>query len=291
VFCVALLCAALSAATAKAGTLAIGFEQPDYAVGNIGGQQNWSKTGAYDAAVSSAAGVGGSAQSLRISNGVTSGSFGDQTFTPHLATPAGESSIPGALDWFQASWFFKSVTGELQNGLFISVSADNGAGARMTWVGMGDNSTDGLNLGFYDWDKTRFDNAQDPWVYQQLAVNLDRTVWHRVDLNVYFKDGSSNDVVTVALDGQTLVTGTTWEDFYRYQQGDGGGGGLSPVNSLLFRAGGTAAPDTLGNGFYIDDVTIASQQTPEPGTVGLLLAGIGAIAALARRRRSIDRTV
>jgi hypothetical protein len=45
---------------------------------------------------------------------------------------------------------------------------------------------------------------------------------------------------------------------------------LSPAR----RAGGTAAPDTLGNGFYIDDVTIASQQTPEPGTVGLLLAGI-----------------
>ena len=59
-----------------------------YAVGNINGQQGWLKTGGYDVAVASvatfpaASGYGFGTQALRLSNSVTSGSFGDQTFSP-----------------------------------------------------------------------------------------------------------------------------------------------------------------------------------------------------------------
>ena len=55
------------------------------------------KTGPYDVAVASvstfpaAAGYGFGAQALRVSNAVTSGSFGDQTFSPGLSQAAGES--------------------------------------------------------------------------------------------------------------------------------------------------------------------------------------------------------
>ncbi|MBZ5726034.1 MAG: hypothetical protein LAP87_13665 [Acidobacteriia bacterium] len=259
--------------------MVFGFEQPAFTVGNINGQQGWSKSGNYDAVVSNGAALGGD-QSLRISSGITSGSFGDQTFTQHLATPAGESSIAGALDTFEASWSFKSATGGLQDGLFISVSADNGAGARMTWVGMGDDAVNGLNLGFYDW------SLDGGFQYQQVATHLDYATWHSVDLTVSFLDGPGNDVVKLVLDGTTVATGTTWEDFYRFgPTSDGGGGGLSPVNSLLFRAGGAAAPATLDHGFYIDNVSLASQ-TPEPGTAALAVGALLVVGSLRRRKRA-----
>jgi PEP-CTERM motif len=270
------------AVTGTAGTVSVGFEAPSYSTGDINGQQGWSKTGNYDAQVSSGASYQGS-QSLRISNGITSGSFGDQTFTPQLAVPAGESTVPGAVDTFLSSWYFKSVTGTLQDGLGISVSADNGQGARMTYVRMGDDADNGLNLQFYDTDPTG------NFVFQQLATNLDRSVWHRVDMDITFVDGPHNDIVQVFLDGQLLVTGTTWEDFERFGPSSDGGGGLSPVNSLLFRAGGTAAPGTLGNGFYIDDVILTSEASsdsaPEPATWSLFAGGLG-MCLFARRRRS-----
>lgn len=283
VYCLAALGCSLFAMSGTAGTVSAGFEGPSYAVGDINGQQGWSKTGSYDVQVSSGDSYQGS-QSLRISNGITSGSFGDQTFTPQLDVPAGESTVPGAVDTFLSSWYFKSVTGDLQNGLFISASADNGAGARMTWVGMGDDATNGLNLQFYDTDSTG------NFVYQQLATNLDRSVWHRVDMDITFVDGPHNDVVQVFLDGRLVATGTTWEDFERFgPTSDGGGGGLAPVNSLLFRAGGTAAPATQGSGFYIDNVSLTSESNsgsvPEPATGSLLVTGLG-LCLLARCRRS-----
>jgi hypothetical protein len=175
-YCLAALGCSLFVISGTAGTVSVGFEGPSYAVGDINGQQGWSKTGSYDAQVSSSASYQGS-QSLRISNGITSGSFGDQTFTPQLAVPAGESTVPGAVDTFLSSWYFKSVTGSLQDGLGISVSADNGQGARMTWVRMGDDAVNGLNLQFYDTDSTG------NFVFQQLTTNLDRSVWHRAQEN------------------------------------------------------------------------------------------------------------
>lgn len=195
--------------------------------------------------------------------------------------PAGESTVPGAVNTFLSSWYFKSVTGELQEGLGITVSADNGAGARMTYLRMGDDSDLGMNLQFYDTDSTG------NFVFQQLTTNIDRSIWHRVDVDIYFVDGPSNDVVKVYLDGVLLVTGTTWEDFYRYgPPSDGGGGGLSPVNSLLFRAGGTAAPATLGSGFYVDDVSLTSENSaiPEPGTWTLMVGAAFLLVPLARKR-------
>src|SRR5690349_16492712 len=91
----ALLAAAVCcvfAASAAADTVGpITFEQPDYTVGGINGQQGWSDTGGFDAAVVSTTG----GQALRIADAVTAGSFGDQTFSPGLTTPTHEGSTNG----------------------------------------------------------------------------------------------------------------------------------------------------------------------------------------------------
>jgi hypothetical protein len=54
----------------------------------------------------------------------------------------------------------------------------------------------------------------------------------------------------------------------------------------MFRAGGTAAPATLGQGFYIDNISLTSSDTPEPGTLGMLLAGALGLAIRLRTPRS-----
>ena len=90
--------AAVGAPLAAADTVGpITFEPPAYTLGNINGQNGWMKTGPYDVAVAgvstfpAAAGYGFGAQALRVSNALTSGSFGDQTFSPGLSSAAGES--------------------------------------------------------------------------------------------------------------------------------------------------------------------------------------------------------
>ena len=91
--------AAIGAPLAAADTVGpINFEPP-YTVGNIDGQQGWMKSGPYDVEVennSTHANIGTygfGTQALRVSNAVTSGSFGDQTFSPGLSQAAGESAL------------------------------------------------------------------------------------------------------------------------------------------------------------------------------------------------------
>jgi hypothetical protein len=263
---------ALLACSATAGTINITFEAPLYSPGNINGQDGWMKTGPYDVVVTSAAAYEG-AQSLRMSNDVGSSSFGDHAFTPHLDIPAGESSIPGAYNTFLSSWYFKSVTGQLQPGLGITVSADAGTGTRTTYLRMQDDAVNGMNLLFVD-----VSGSPESFVYHELATNLDRSIWHRIDMNIYFHDGPGNDLVQIFLDGSMLIEGTTWEDDARTYPPVGN---VPPVTSLMFRAGGAAAPATSGQGFYIDNVSLESLDTPEPGTLGLALAGV--IGLLLRR--------
>ena len=116
---------------------AVTFESP-FTVGSINGQQGWTKTGPYDVAVASVAGFANAAdfcfgsQALRASNAVTSGSFGDQTFAPPVASAAGEST---ANNHFDASFKIGSTKSTQQTGLFLSVSPDDGHGGRMSYAG------------------------------------------------------------------------------------------------------------------------------------------------------------
>lgn len=252
---------ALVALPALADTISgITFESPDYSVGNINGQQGWSKTGPFDSVVdtvasfANAASFGFGAQSLRISNAVTSGSFGDQTFSPGLSDVAGESE---ANQYFEASFEIGSTQASQQPGLFLSVSPDDGQGSRMSYAGF-DDQADGIHVIFYD--------VTNPGPLGTVAsfngtdvATIDRTSAHTVKFVIDFVPGPANDVVKLYIDGDLKITGTTWEDYYRYDPEQNGNGNVVPTTSkLLFRAGGTAVPATLGNGYLIDNVNLAS---------------------------------
>ncbi len=61
------------------------------------------------------------------------------------------------------------------------------------------------------------------------------------------------------IDGRIKKVGTTWEDYYRYDPEQAGNGNQVPdVSKMLFREAGAPAPLTLGQGYLVDDVTLAS---------------------------------
>ena len=220
------------------------------------------KLGGYDAKVASVAtfpaalGYHFGTQALRFSDAVTSGSFGDQAFSPGLLSPAGESSPNQRFD---ASFEIGTTFATQQPGLHLSVSPDNGAGARMSYLRFEDQG-DGVHV--------FFDDVQQPgacvpagcanFVETDIAT-LNRTRAHSIMFSIKFKPGPGNDVVKISIDGKKKIKGTTWEDYYRYDpEAAGNGNQVSPVSKLLFRVSGAATIANLGNGFLVDGVTLAS---------------------------------
>lgn len=202
-----------------------------------------------------------------MSNAVTSGCFGDHTFSKSLADEAGETSAEGGglsggtrQNYFEAQWDFASVVpGAEQPGLSVVVSPDRGDGARMSWIQMADTPT-GLAVNFYDY-QSALDvgcTTGDGFVFTPLTATLDRSTPHTVKVTMEFVDGPANDIVKVYVDGVLSHTGTSWEDYFRDCE-------LNPtrtVDSLLFRTGGTSAPATDGLGFLVDNLTLTSGAAP-----------------------------
>lgn len=276
--------ASLGAASAQADSLSINFENPPYVTGSIHGQDGWSSSGSagmgcanYDhrVATNTYGYVDFDGQSLRMSNAVTSGCFGDQTFSKSLLNDAGESTATGdgmttglRQTHFESTWQFAStVPGAEQPGLSVVASPDRGDGARMSWVQMTD-APDGLQVNFYDYqdlapygsdaDPDPGCGAEDDFFFTNVATGLDRTVPHEIKVTMDFLEGSRNDVVKVYVDGVLLHTGTSWEDYFRYCERNP----TRPVDSILFRTGGGDAPATAGRGFVIDNLTLAVSVRP-----------------------------
>ncbi len=254
-----------------------------YVPGSINGQDDWTSLGAsgsgcalYDhqvvvnATQPSYSYPAFGLQSLRISNAATSGCFGDQTFSKRLANAAGESDaesggfavIPGTpRNHFEAQWDFAStVPGAEQPDLSVVASPDRGDGSRMSWVQMTD-TPEGLDINFFDVQGT--DNPANFVGPTNVASGLDRRVPHTIKVTMDFVTGPSNDVVRVYVDGALKHTGTSWENYYRYDSEAASHGGKTPiVNRILFRTGGTAAPANLGKGFVIDAFSMKSGNGP-----------------------------
>ena len=279
--------AALLAAigSARADSISIGFEPP-YTPGSINAQQGWGGQNPpgipintnIDQAVTTAASHSGT-QSFRESSVFTSGTFGDQIFSPSLTDAAGE---PGAISGgfssgpaqprFTATYWFRSATPVAQDA-HVVVSPDRGDGARMSWIQVSDNIVDpapadgrqGLSVSFYDYrvpppmvcQPGDLDGEGKCFVFQVLATNLSRTDWHRIDIDMEFYDGKANDVVHVQVDGGPVQGGTSWEDYFPNNQGVDFPTDPPTVDSLLFRVGGDPEGNS-GEGFFFDDVSYTS---------------------------------
>jgi hypothetical protein len=262
-------------AAAADSTGPITFESTQgYVLGPINGQQGWSDTGSYDANVVSTP-LYGFGQALQISDAKTSGSFGDQTFSPGLTQPAGES----ARTHFDASFQIGTTSSSQQVGSHLSVSPDNGSGGRMSYLRFEDQA-DGVHV-FFD-DVTDAGPAYyTPATFNESDIaTLDRATAHTIRFSIDFKPGPANDVVHIYIDGVLEATGTTWEDYYRYDNEQSGSGAPVPTtSSLLFRESGTADPGNAGGGFLVDNVALSSSMTPPACTpTGFMRDGINLTA-------------
>ena len=273
--------ATLTSATPALLSLAsVNFENPPYTIGTINGQDDWLSTGAagsggpgYDhAVVANTYGYATfGAQSLRMSNAVTSGSFGDQTFSKRAFDWAGETTSDIGT-WnaggtrqthFEAQWDFAStVPGSEQSGLSVTASADRGDGSRMSWIQMAD-TPGGLDVNFFDVQGT---SNPANFVESNVVTGLSRTVPHTIKITIDLVDGPSNDVVKVYVDGVLKHTGTTWENYYRFDTQDATYSSVPAVNRMLFRTGGTSNPATQGKGFLIDNLSIKTSTPIGPPT-------------------------
>jgi hypothetical protein len=250
---------------------------PAYFVGKIHLQDDWLSSGPYDHFVVSNTVPPTSysyptfgAQSLRISNAITSGSFGDQTFSKRTTNHAGEteSSCAGFCQGtrqrhFEVEWDFASTTPAAQQlNLAVTASPDRGDGARMSFVRLRDTPT-GLAVDFVDVQGVsgtrpacgiaNFEEAT------AVASGLNRAAPHTIKITMDLLEGPSNDIVKVYVDGSLRHTGTSWEDYFRYDCEAAAHLGKPPiVNRLLYRTAGPPATNTLLFGFVMDNLSLGT---------------------------------
>jgi hypothetical protein len=270
----------LTAAFGLSAQAQTNFESPAFTTGTVHNQNGWSSLGAagsgcavYDHLIVTNNGfapVSFGVQSLRISNSVTSGCFGDNTFSSSNANEAGESSAQnGGLSGgtrgnnfeFQFS-IASAVPGAQQPGMVMSVAPDRGDGARMSYLRFED-LADGIHVffeGFIDaapFGASIGDPAgcgiEDDFTNIDIAT-LSRTAPHTIKFVMLFLEGARNDVVQIYIDGALVTTGTSWEDYFRYCEANP----PRTVDSMLFRTGGGAVPGNAGNGFLFDAMSSSS---------------------------------
>jgi hypothetical protein len=266
------LCGALAVpASATADTVTSTFEAPLFTAGqSVDRIDGWRSYGSYDHKVAETtnpdipSSFGG--QSLRISNAVTSGSFGDQTFSPSVPNDAGEQSAASdgmtggtRQSVFEARWTVipANPTTAPTHDMSVVVSPDRGDGARMSWVQMVDKASGGVDINFYD---ANADGSFDP-TPTPVVTGLERTKPHTVRLRMDFREGPNNDIVEVWVDGALKHTGGSWEQYFLEKEHTA----TRPVDSLLFRTSGTAQPSNSGLGFMFDNVSVT---TPALGATG-----------------------
>lgn len=242
------------------------------ATGSVNGKDHWKATGPFDqGVVDNTYGFPSfGAKTFRISNAVTSGSFGDQTFVKPAANEAGEtdasdhgSPVGTRVNHFVQQFDIAAASPSQQAGLSISVSPDRGDGSRMSYLRF-DDAAAGIDVTFYDTPGIGNPASFTPTV---VATGLDRAVPHTVKFDMTFVDGPDNDIVKIYIDGTLVHTGTTWENYYRFDSESSAEQAPRAISTLIIRAGGSAVPATSGAGFLFDNFSFTTDTVTIPSSL------------------------
>jgi hypothetical protein len=95
-------------------------------------------------------------------------------------------------------------------------------------------------------------------------ATLDRTSAHLNRFSIDFKNGPAQETFKIYIDGVLKITGTTWEDYYRYDSQQTPQGNKVPtVDKMLFLGRSNANLADAGQGFLIDHVSLSSSRAPK----------------------------
>lgn len=268
-----------------AAEITIDFESPAYDLGKIvNGEDGWKVTATKWAQnVTNLNPISGS-QSWIINSTVTSGSFGDQPYTPALSGGAGESGSGAVSNYFAASMSFKPlVNGAVGEGTTISI--DDGTGARGNWIRIEKFASATADL----WRVLVSDYNGTVFTETLLGTVLAGQV-HTLAFDMTFNDGLNNDVWKVYLNGSLAYTGIGWEDYF---MDDAAQKALNnpPIayDRLLFRQGAYAA-QAGSVGIMFDDISYTNvaplATVPEPASMAVwsMLALSGAAIGWRKRK-------
>jgi uncharacterized repeat protein (TIGR01451 family) len=249
---------------AAADTVTTTFEPTTFQPGSVDGQDGWHSAVpgdipalpfGYDQEVVANSGAPSAfgSQSLRHSNAYNepTGEFFYQTYSKSNLVAAGEA-LPNTE--FTAEFSFISTTpAARQEGLNMTISPDNGVGARMSYVGLRD-VPEGIRV-------TVFDTPEPSGAFVPHDGGLlDRSDPHTIRFSIKLNPGPDNDLVRIYIDGQDLgKCFTTWENFYRSSNQ-----GVQIINSLQFRSSGGAVPGIVGKGYLFDNVSTTSANGAGP---------------------------
>jgi hypothetical protein len=241
-----------------------------FATGTVDGQGGWHVSGDFDQEVIPNYNYFGyptfGCQTFRISDATTSVFIFNQTFSNAASNEAGETDAVGGdtpigtrQNHFDAQFDIGTASSDEQPGLHLSVSPDRGDGTRMSSIGINDTAA-GLDVFFNDVTGTT-----SPVTFNevQIATGLSRLTPHTIKYSMDFIDGESNDVVKIYIDGTLVHTGTSWENFYRYDNDafPAPDNKSRTVSSLVFYERGTAHEPNRWNGFVIDNVSLSATTT------------------------------
>jgi uncharacterized repeat protein (TIGR01451 family) len=267
VFAAVVSSALLPCGVALADSVTSNFDT--FNLGTVNGQQGWKSAapgdittgpggqgspgcvttgGQFDQAVVNTAGYpngaasGFGAKALRFSNLCASGEFSFQTYSTPVQDPAGENETN---QLFTAQFSLIPTTPAFQDGLYVSVSPDNGMGGRMLRIDL-TSTQSGVEV----------DVAHAPLPDGNIeavpVAILDPSKPHTIKMAIKFNPGPDNDVARVSIDGQdTGQCFSSWENFYRAFQPD-----MFPTNTdLQFRAALGTFNTTTNAGYLFDNVT------------------------------------
>lgn len=268
-----------------------------FALGDVNGQDGWFIPGANNALanidqeiVDIGAGAFSGTKVWKLSNRSPSGNPNESFSMPQTPTvdAAGESTTGATFDSIRFSFAFKAVSAAADGTkIDIDLAPSSGAGQpsddRKTLFRLNNVEAGGIRIIFFDTDGNSF-------ISHDLGL-VSRTDWHTVEMDGTFPDGPGlfdrNDTVTIKIDGVDVGTFSTWES---WREGNFGPGAILDVNHVMFHLRDPEAPfDTLDGsssgffadplGYYFDDVSLESFDTPPPAVPTTGIAGLAALVA------------
>ncbi len=135
----------------------------------------------------------------------------------------------------------------------------------MSYLRFEDNAS-GIDVFFDDVQGTADTDSVKPGVQTNFVetkiATLGRSSPHSVRLAMHTLDGPSNDVVKVWIDGTLVHTGTSWENYYRFDAESTAEQSPRIVKTVLFRESGDANAADQGKGFLFDNLSSQSLSNP-----------------------------